>query len=118
VSRSLRSVGKYKNVIFNFLPCICHMSQGHTKMCICRLCEKYFCPPTTFRGSMGGWNACLSQVSLFSVVFLFNEYLYLSHSFSRVPGGSRGFKHPKILKALQNRAKLNPIVKTVKNCSI
>ena len=38
---------------------------------------------------------------------------------SGVPrGGSGVFKSPppEILKALQNRAKLNPIVKTVKNC--
>ena len=34
----------------------------------------------------------------------------------RTEGGFRGFKPPKISKALQNRAKLNPIVKTVKNC--
>jgi len=27
-----------------------------------------------------------------------------------------GFKPPEIPKALQNRAKLNPIVKTIKNC--
>ena len=33
------------------------------------------------------------------------------------PGGFGVFKPPpEILKALQNRAKLNPIVKTVKNC--
>ena len=33
-------------------------------------------------------------------------------------GGVGEFKrpHPEIPKALQNRAKLNPIVKTVKNC--
>ena len=36
---------------------------------------------------------------------------------SGVPRGGFGvFKPPEILKALQNRAKLNPIVKTVKNC--
>ena len=34
-------------------------------------------------------------------------------------GGLRGSTHPpKIPKALQNRAKLNPILKTVKNCWI
>ena len=37
-------------------------------------------------------------------------------------GGGGGFGEskppPEIPKALQNRAKLNPIVKTVKNCSI
>jgi len=34
-----------------------------------------------------------------------------------VGGGFGGFKPPpEILKALQNRVKLNPIVKTVKNC--
>jgi len=34
--------------------------------------------------------------------------------------GGGGFKppNPEITKALQNRAKLNPIVKTVKNCWI
>jgi len=31
-------------------------------------------------------------------------------------GGFEEFKPPKILKALQNHAKLNWIVKTVKNC--
>jgi len=31
-------------------------------------------------------------------------------------GGVRGSNPPEIPKALQNRAKLNPIVKTVKNC--
>ena len=31
-------------------------------------------------------------------------------------GGGGGLKSPEIPKALQNRAKLNPIVKTVKNC--
>ena len=40
---------------------------------------------------------------------------------SGVPVGGGGFgvfktPHPEILKALQNRAKLNPTVKTVKNC--
>jgi len=39
---------------------------------------------------------------------------------SGVPRGGWGLgvqtPPPKILKALQNRAKLNPIVKTVKNC--
>jgi len=36
---------------------------------------------------------------------------------SRVPKGGLGVQPPlKIPKALQNRAKLNPIVKTVKNC--
>ena len=36
---------------------------------------------------------------------------------SGVPRGVWGFQIPhEILKALQNRAKLNPIVKTVKNC--
>jgi len=36
---------------------------------------------------------------------------------SGVPRGGLGFNHPppEIPKALQNRAKLNPIVKTVKN---
>ena len=36
-----------------------------------------------------------------------------------VPGGEGGVSSPpplEIPKALQNRAKLNPIVKTVKNC--
>jgi hypothetical protein len=33
-------------------------------------------------------------------------------------GGLEGSNPPEILKALQNRAKLNPIVKTVKNCRI
>ena len=38
---------------------------------------------------------------------------------SGVPSrGGWGFKPPEIPKALQNRAKLNPIVKTVKNCWI
>ena len=40
---------------------------------------------------------------------------------SGVPRGvGLGFSnpHPEIPKALQNRAKLNPIVKTVKNCWI
>jgi len=31
-------------------------------------------------------------------------------------GGGFGMFNPEIPKALQNRAKLNPIVKTVKNC--
>ena len=31
-------------------------------------------------------------------------------------GGLGVFNPPRILKALQNRARLNPIVKTVKNC--
>ena len=36
---------------------------------------------------------------------------------SGVPRGGSGFSNPpEIPKALQNRAKLNPIVKTVKNC--
>ena len=37
---------------------------------------------------------------------------------SGVPRGGLGCSNPppEILKALQNRAKLNPIVKTVKNC--
>ena len=34
---------------------------------------------------------------------------------SGVPRGSLGVNPPQIPKALQNRAKLNPIVKTVKN---
>jgi len=38
-----------------------------------------------------------------------------SMSFSGVPGGRVKTPH-EILKALQNRAKVNPIVKTVKNC--
>ena len=33
----------------------------------------------------------------------------------RTEGGVGGFKLPEIPKALQNHAKLNPIVKTVKN---
>ena len=33
----------------------------------------------------------------------------------RTEGGLEGFKPPEIPKALQNRAKLNPIVKAVKN---
>jgi len=38
---------------------------------------------------------------------------------SGVRGGVGGFKHPpEIPKAFKNRAKLNPIVKTVKNCWI
>ena len=37
---------------------------------------------------------------------------------SGVPRGVWGFNPPEIPKALQNRAKLNPIVKTVKNCWI
>jgi len=38
---------------------------------------------------------------------------------SGLPRGGLGVQTPpKILKALQNHAKLNPIVKTVKNCSI
>jgi len=38
----------------------------------------------------------------------------------RTEGGFWGLQppHPEIPKALQNRAKLNPIVKTVKNCWI
>jgi len=39
--------------------------------------------------------------------------------FRRGSGGLRGLKHPlprEIPKALQNRAKPNPILKTVKNC--
>ena len=38
----------------------------------------------------------------------------------RTVGGGWGVQppHPEIPKALQNRAKLNPIVKTVKNCWI
>jgi len=35
---------------------------------------------------------------------------------SFVPGGGVSFPPPEIPKALQNRAKLNPIVKTVKSC--
>ena len=35
-----------------------------------------------------------------------------------VGGGSNTPPPPEIPKALQNRAKLNPIVKTVKNCRI
>jgi len=35
-----------------------------------------------------------------------------------VSGVPRGFKPPEIPKALQNHAKLNPIVKTIKNCWI
>ena len=41
------------------------------------------------------------------------------HTISGVPRGGWGVHippPPEILKALQNRAKLNPIVKTVKNC--
>ena len=34
----------------------------------------------------------------------------------RTEGGLGGSNQPEIPKALQNRAKLNPIVKTVKNC--
>ena len=50
-----------------------------------------------------------------------NENLKVQQSLydSGVPrGGGWGFKHPppEIPKALQNRANLNPIVKTVKNC--
>ena len=37
---------------------------------------------------------------------------------SGVPGGGAWGSTPQIPKALQNRAKLNPIVKTVKNCRI
>ena len=37
---------------------------------------------------------------------------------SGVPRGGWVFNPPEIPKALQNRAKLNPIVKTVKNCWI
>ena len=37
---------------------------------------------------------------------------------SGVPGGIWTAPPPEIPKALQNRAKLNPIVKTVKNCWI
>jgi len=48
-----------------------------------------------------------------SLISSFKTILLLS---SGVPTG--GFNHPppEILKALQNRAKLNPIVNTVKNC--
>jgi len=34
----------------------------------------------------------------------------------RTEGGLGEFKSPEVPKDLQNRAKLNPIVKTVKNC--
>ena len=43
------------------------------------------------------------------------------HQYSGVPRGGEcggGSNSPEILKALQNRAKLNPIVKIVKNCWI
>jgi len=49
--------------------------------------------------------------------------MYVAHSmkigeFSGVPRGVWGVQTPppEIPEALQNRAKLNPIVKTVKNC--
>ena len=70
---------------------------------------------------MGGWNACLSQVSLFSIVSICVECISISVTELqwRTEGGLGGSTPlPKILKALQNRAKLNPIVKTVKNCCI
>ena len=41
--------------------------------------------------------------------------IWADDSFSGLRGGGV-FNPPKIPKALQNRAKLNPIVKTVKNC--
>jgi len=45
------------------------------------------------------------------------KYLKFVHKICGVPRGwVGGFKPPEIPKALQNRAKLNPIVKTVKNC--
>jgi len=38
------------------------------------------------------------------------------HTISGVPGGGPTPPPPEIPKAFQNRAKLSPIVKTVKNC--
>ena len=54
------------------------------------------------------------------LIFSITGVVYFSLPTSGVPGGWMFgvFKPPEILKALQNRAKLNPIVKTVKNCWI
>ena len=41
---------------------------------------------------------------------------YVAHQWCTEGVGVGVFKPPEIPKALQNRAKLNPIVKTVKNC--
>ena len=50
--------------------------------------------------------------------FLFASRKLVATSSVQREGGFGVFKppHPEIPKALQNRAKLNPIVKTVKNC--
>jgi len=55
------------------------------------------------------------------VASLTDFYNTISAGYSGVPrggGGVGGFTPPEIPKALQNRAKLNSIVKTVKNCWI
>ena len=47
------------------------------------------------------------------------HFSYTQYQWRTEGEGVVGFKHPKtpeISKALQNRSKLNPIVKTVKNC--
>ena len=51
--------------------------------------------------------------------YIIIDILYLPYC-SGIPRGGFGVLKPppEILKALQNRAKLNPIVKTVKNCWI
>jgi len=43
-------------------------------------------------------------------------YIYVGNYQWRTEGGVRGSNPSEIPKALQNRAKLNSIVKTVKNC--
>ena len=66
------------------------------------------------------WRNCVLNAgprmsTAFNYSFVFNERLNCVQW--RTEGGSGGLTPPaEILKAFQNRVKLNPFVKTVKNC--
>jgi len=64
---------KNKFLIFFHVPVLCHKDIQKCKHA--GYVKNIFCPPTTFCGSMGGWNTCLSQVSLFSKVNICVECL-------------------------------------------
>ena len=77
------------------------------------------------REVFGKWSCrvLMENANIYIYIFFLQEATLKlqkrSHSNQwRTEGGFGVFKRPpsEILKALQNRAKLNPIVKTVKNC--
>ena len=86
----------------------------------------YFPTNRTVAGTVVSWAVFLGTHYNFKILKIFFELSvcdYKSHGDSRFTVAYRGGfgvfnPPPEILKALQNRAKLNPIVKILKNCWI